>query len=270
MTQLSPLSILTRDTVLICGLLWATSCVVDLPDRHFDQGASPDTTAETQAHDTVPQDMPKPDQSLCGNGHVDPGELCDTAISDQAEGACPRTNSDCPDFDPCTTSRVEGGLGCQAHCVLALVTTCGANDGCCPAACANVSTEKDEDCPRPKTAGGTCGDKVVNRNSKETCDGDCPSSCAPKACKNGQIVGSAETCTARCLYLPAPDGKDCSEPKSKVPGTCHEGACCLGCWNGTTCVPGNAKDACGQGGGDCKVCSADETCCADFTCKKAC
>ncbi|MCK5796744.1 MAG: hypothetical protein KAI47_06165, partial [Deltaproteobacteria bacterium] len=128
MTHLSSLSILIRYTLLGCGLLWATSCVVDLPDRHFDQGTKPDAAEEARLHDTLPRDTPKSDQGLCGNGHVDPSELCDTAISELEKGGCPQTDSDCPTFDPCTTSRLEGGTGCQAHCVLALVTTCGLSD----------------------------------------------------------------------------------------------------------------------------------------------
>ncbi len=260
--------------VLAYSGLFFGACVVDLPHRHFDQGTGPDAAGETRPRDTRPSDMPKPDQTLCGNGRVDPGELCDTAISDLAEGGCPQTSKDCPDFDPCTTSRLEGGTGCQAHCVLALVTTCGPSDGCCPAACANLSTSpnNDSDCPRPITAeGGTCGNGVVNNNKHETCDKNCPTSCEPKACNNGQIVGSAKTCTARCLYFSAPAGTACHKPNTPtIEGRCHDGTCCTGCWNGKECASGDTGDACGHGGGACQICSLNEKCCYDFTCKPSC
>ena len=49
----------------------------------------------------------------CGNGRIDMGETCDTAIPPGAPGACPP--SDCDDRVPCTTD-VHNGDGCNAAC----------------------------------------------------------------------------------------------------------------------------------------------------------
>ncbi len=48
---------------------------------------------------------------VCGNGVLDPGEACDTAIS-SGPGSCPTT---CDDQNDCTTDSVIGS-GCQATC----------------------------------------------------------------------------------------------------------------------------------------------------------
>jgi hypothetical protein len=36
-------------------------------------------------------------------------------------------------------------------------------------------------------------------------------------------------------------------------GLCYAGVCCTGCFDGVTCQPGHAPDACGQGGINCRV-----------------
>ncbi len=56
--------------------------------------------------------MPTP-SPRCGNGLVDPGETCDTAIPAGAPGACPPPN--CDDHVPCTKD-MPSGSGCTAKC----------------------------------------------------------------------------------------------------------------------------------------------------------
>ena len=41
-------------------------------------------------------------------------------------------------------------------------------------------------------------------------------------------------------------------------GTCHGGACCHGCWDGTRCFEGNIIGQCGKAGGSCNFCQNTE------------
>lgn len=75
----------------------------------------------------------------CGNGQVDAGEKCDTAIPSGA-GACPTA---CPDDgDACTTEQLVG-TKCAAECTKTTITQCASGDGCCPTGCNNLN---DLDC----------------------------------------------------------------------------------------------------------------------------
>ena len=57
--------------------------------------------------------------SICGNGRVDPGETCDTAIPTGAPGACP--SASCDDGAPCTIDRASGA-GCTLLCLHTEIT----------------------------------------------------------------------------------------------------------------------------------------------------
>lgn len=75
--------------------------------------------------------------NLCGNGVLDPGELCD--------GDCPK---DCllePKCgDHCTKYVLEGSAEtCDAECVLQVITECIDDDDCCPEGCKH---DEDNDC----------------------------------------------------------------------------------------------------------------------------
>lgn len=119
----------------------------------------------------------------CGNGTLDPDELCD--------GDCPTS---C-DATPATCERFQlvGDIStCSARCESTPVTTCTDADGCCPSIC-NAST--DADCVVPLTCGNGQPDEG------ELCDGDdCPTSCTPtNACEPLELIGSAQTCDAECV-----------------------------------------------------------------------
>jgi hypothetical protein len=129
--------------------------------------------------------------AVCGNGVVEAGETCDTAIAQGQPGACPTS---CNDGNACTIDALTGS-GCSKQCTHTAVTTCSlASDGCCPAGC---NANNDADCtPR-------CGNGVVEAG--ETCDppGSCPTlaSCNDgNACTTDLLVGSANTCTAQCAH----------------------------------------------------------------------
>jgi hypothetical protein len=49
---------------------------------------------------------------------------------------------------------------------------------------------------------------------------------------------------------------------SMQPGTCRGPAlqCCAGCWDGSTCLPGDTNEACGGQGMMCQICGARTAC----------
>lgn len=49
-------------------------------------------------------------------------------------------------------------------------------------------------------------------------------------------------------------------------GSCHDGACCTGCWDGAACQAGDALAACGAAGGACATCSDDGDPCTEAVC----
>jgi predicted secreted hydrolase len=116
----------------------------------------------------------------CGNGIIDPGEICD--------GDCP---SECDDDNVCTIDTLTGSAKtCDAVCGLLPITECADGDGCCPEDCNSIN---DSECPVK------CGNGA--KEEGETCDGDCPTDCgSPDVCTNVALNGSAENCDAECSY----------------------------------------------------------------------
>jgi hypothetical protein len=163
----------------------------------------------------------------CGNGRLDPGETCDTAILPRDPGACPR--SDCDDRVPCTVDRREGD-GCNASCTHQEIGARIAGDGCCPS---NSTYFDDPDCSP------TCGDAVIDPG--ETCDtgiaGGAPGACPTIAdCDDGDpcatdLLPSAGTCAAICVHYPVGQ-----EPGDRCcpPGSDHnlDADCPVACGNG--------------------------------------
>lgn len=164
---------------------------------------------------------------VCGDGMLDPGEVCDTAISAGKSGACPVT---CNDDKECTKD-ILVGAGCQQKCTHVDVVLSGATDGCCPA---NATAYADPDCA------STCGNGVVE--STETCDraiavdqpGSCPTACAPFGCQSLSLKGSADACTAICEVA---DVAVCSASAS-------DGCCPFGC---TPASDVDCSSTCGNG-----------------------
>lgn len=150
----------------------------------------------------------------CGDGIVQMGETCDTAIMSGA-GRCP-TAGMCNDAMACTSDRLVGGGTCSASCVNTPITMPMNGDGCCPSG-ATIAT--DSDCPR------VCGDGVVT--APEACDtaimsgaGSCPTMCNDMmACTRDTLTGSA--CSRRCTFTPItmPMGGDGCCPAGATIGT---------------------------------------------------
>lgn len=110
----------------------------------------------------------------CGNGVVDPGETCDTAISSGQAGACPTS---CDDGVACTTDALNDAGTCLATCSYTAITKPVDGDGCCPVG-ANAAT--DSDCP------ASCGDGIIE---------------AGEQCDDGPQNGSG-SCSNRCTWTP--------------------------------------------------------------------
>ena len=72
----------------------------------------------------------------CGNGLMEAGEKCDTAIAPAQPGSCPTS---CNDGLACTTDTLLGAGTCDAQCAHAAVSTCTDGDGCCPSGCPSDS-----------------------------------------------------------------------------------------------------------------------------------
>ena len=163
--------------------------------------------------------------AMCGNGIVENGEQCDTAIAAGQPGACPAA---CNDGFVCTTDTLMNGGTCTAECVSTPITTPMNGDGCCAP---NGLPENDSDC------NPGCGNGVVDPG--ETCDTGIPAGpgACVNACNDGLVctrdtVIGAGTCTATCGFAPinAPMNGD---------GCCPAGANSL---NDTDCPP-----RCGNG-----------------------
>jgi hypothetical protein len=176
----------------------------------------------------------------CGNGVIDPGETCDTAIPRGTAGACP-LDRDCIPGGPCARSMLVSGNTCSAVCVRYQIVAAVDDDSCCPP---GATSATDDDCPR------LCGNGVVEQG--ESCDvgipplapGACPTSCDDAdACTTDYF--SQVGCQAACQHLRV------ATPLSGD-GCCPEGAnrttdtdCTPKCGNnvvepGETCDPPNS------------------------------
>jgi len=159
--------------------------------------------------------------AICGNGAVESGESCDTAITSGA-GACPTS---CGDGKACTADSLLSGGTCQAACAFTPITACASGDGCCPSGCHN---NNDADCP------AVCGNGVLEAG--ETCDkgiaagaGACPGACDDGvACTKDTLVG-AGTCQAKCSHAVI---SSCTSGDSCCPAGCNylnDGDCSMPC-----------------------------------------
>ncbi|MBW2731940.1 MAG: hypothetical protein JRH20_06070 [Deltaproteobacteria bacterium] len=129
----------------------------------------------------------------CGNGTLEKGETCDTAIGTESDGFCPAS---CDDQDDCTTDTLVG-QACQASCQFTAITTCNQQaDGCCPTGC---DENNDQDCETDLL----CGNGQLDPG--ERCDtsiptdtlGACPDSCDDgQACTKEVLTGDA--CRVKC------------------------------------------------------------------------
>lgn len=197
----------------------------------------------------------------CGDGKLDAGETCETALSAGTPGACPTT---CDDGDPCTTDLPISVGTCAATCAHVPIRKQSGSviDGCCPAGAWHAA---DADCP------ASCGDGRLDAPA-ETCDvgvavgapGACPRTCDDgEACTLDVRVGAA--CQAKCSHTPI-------TALVSGDGCCPAGAnrrtdsdCAQTCKNGVV-EPGETCDPDAQGVGACPtVCPASPSACLKNT-----
>lgn len=183
----------------------------------------------------------------CGNGVLEPGELCDPAIT-EGVGACPTSCS----AAACSTVQIVGSAAtCDARCVQAPVS-CVNDDGCCPAGC-DASTDSDCD--------NMCGDLVVE--APETCDGNCPTSCNDgNACTTDQLLGSAATCDVTCQFSPV---TACINGDGCCPSGCNhtndnDCACVARTCTQAGASCGTVSDGCGGTITCANQCGSNQTC----------
>jgi cysteine-rich repeat protein len=115
--------------------------------------------------------------AACGNGVVDTGETCDTAIL-VGTGRCPVA---CTDGMACTRDVLANPGTCTAACTFPAITMVMNNDGCCPPG-GNALT--DNDC-LPRCGNGVkegleqCDDG--NMNNTDACTNTCMNGVVPTA-----------------------------------------------------------------------------------------
>ncbi len=181
--------------------------------------------------------------------------------------SCSNPSGDCK-FPTCPTgSCVANNQTDGTGCTVGGVGTC-ANGTCCHG-CRSGSN-----C-FGGTADNACGDNGSNCADcgSNTCrDGSCCSGCwTGSSCVGGTSTtacgDNGDSCTScntagecevdvcsggTCSTNPAGDTTSCLSGT----GQCRSGSCCTGCWDGSTCRPGNTKPHCGIGGIDCIDCGA--------------
>lgn len=180
----------TTDVLANTGCL-AECIYTDITGNLDGDGCCPDGSNANLDNDCMP---------VCGNGAVEDGEACDTAITAGDPGGCP-VRADCEDLAACTADILQEAGTCQATCTNADITMPMNGDGCCPVG-ANIGN--DNDCSP------ACGDGVLSAG--ETCDtailAGMPDACPTAAdCMDADactldILTGDGTCTAACTNQP--------------------------------------------------------------------
>ncbi len=183
----------------------------------------------------------------CGDGTVDPGEICD--------GNCP---TECPSPSACNPGVLLGSAAaCSAQCSTMSITSCRSGDGCCPAGC---TFNNDNDCScTPRTCaqmGAQCGTTDDGCGNVLNCPA-CPGggNCVNNQCEPPDIVGNACTSDGQC----GANGGCLTEAQTSLPG----GYCTTGCNSNADCASGN----CWVDNGIClDSCSSNADCRSGYEC----
>jgi cysteine-rich repeat protein len=218
----------TTDTLVGAG------CTAECASTEITLAADDDGCCPPGASSLTDRDCP----IVCGNGLLEAGELCDSAIAAGEPSACPTS---CDDGAVCTTDALIEGGTCTARCTAIEIVTTSDGDGCCPSG-ATVAT--DADCSP------LCGDGVLSPSDGELCDtaivpgapGACPTSCDDSMICTADTLVSAGTCTASCTntLLPPTNGDGCCPSGATI---ASDDDCPIRCGDGVR----SAGEACDDG-----------------------
>lgn len=182
----------------------------------------------------------------CGRSSLEPEELDASASSSGAS-----TSSSGGTCGPATCS--NGCCDANGQCQTGRNTrACGAAGGAC------------KDCVT--TGFDTCTDARVCARSVKNCGS---SNCATGCCAvddagNEQCLSGTEATAcgrggAQCTNC-EDDGRACDLSTRACGTTRCDAATCSGCCVGDLCLPGNSQFACGENGGQCGRCGANQVC----------
>ena len=208
------------------------------------------------------------DPAKCGDGALDPGELCDPAIA-EGGGACPTSCA----AGACGTAQLVGSAEqCNAQCVVE-AATCADGDGCCPQGCTSAN---DNDCEANciptscANAGAECGQIPDGCGGVLSCQDTCGVNemCQGNMCVSGPDPG--QTIGTDCMDFP-----DCSTPQEIAvcilppawPGGYCSEVCNTpdnpdGCPVGSHCVPFDGLEVCMLD------CNSNADCEAGYVCRQ--
>ena len=194
----------------------------------------------------------------CGNGVLDQGEKCDTAIATGQAGACPAS---CDDGNACTTDTLLNAGTCNAQCQSAAIQQCKDGDNCCPSGCTN---NNDKDCS------ASCGNGAVEGSEK--CDtgiaagqtGACPTSCSDGDPCTADSLLNPGTCNAQCSFTPI---QQCKNGDGCCPSGCtanNDNDCSASCGNKAVEPPELCDTGITSGTGKCPTsCNDGQACTID-------
>lgn len=176
---------------------------------------------------------------VCGDGAVEFGEDCDTAVAAGSPGACPAS---CNDNIACTTDTLAGA-GCLARCTFERVVSGADSDSCCPP---NTGSGEDIDCTASLCGNGflegeeICDDgRVITPN----CTPDCQLTCGNRRVDTmfpDQPPESDELCDIGITSGPGacPTLESCNDNDACTQDLLlNEGGCNAICQHGVISVP---------------------------------
>lgn len=147
----------------------------------------------------------------CGDGVVESGEICDTAIAQGDPGACPTA---CDNPAECTVEELVNFGTCLAQCnVVNNITDPADDDGCCPP---GANANNDNDCP------SVCGNDACEPKENEVvCPADCDAVCGNDLCEPSE---SPIICPSDC---PCTDQSECDDGEFCTFDQCVASACSI-------------------------------------------